>query len=308
MTAYVKNIAHRGGAALWPENTIIAFSNAIDMGADGIELDLQLSSDGALIIYHDDRLRPTNTQRDGKFIQPPGDLVKNLSLAQLQALDVGTDLNRRDNGLFTAYQGTPVPSWDDFMSLIDAKAPSQFLIYAELKTSLGETQENKALSEAFITAIAPRKDRERIHLVSFDWRCINRLRERFPDLNHAYTTLEFSITDPDQPLPNDRIETHFLRNASQNGAHWFGSYDWRAQKGNSHGEKILNAIAAAQGTGWFAYWRDITPERLAQAQALGIKVGAWTVNEQADMSRLKAMGIDAIITDRPDALKALDNN
>jgi len=49
-------LAHRGAAARYPENTLEAFSAAIEMGADGIELDVQLSKDGEIVAAHDERL------------------------------------------------------------------------------------------------------------------------------------------------------------------------------------------------------------------------------------------------------------
>ena len=55
--AQTLNIAHRGGADLWPENTMQAFERAIALGVDGIEFDLQLSADGHLLIHHDARLK-----------------------------------------------------------------------------------------------------------------------------------------------------------------------------------------------------------------------------------------------------------
>jgi len=50
-------IAHRGASALYRENTIAAFDAAIDMGADGIELDIRRSRDGVILVHHDARLR-----------------------------------------------------------------------------------------------------------------------------------------------------------------------------------------------------------------------------------------------------------
>ncbi|HCX66954.1 MAG TPA: hypothetical protein DHK64_05290, partial [Rhodobiaceae bacterium] len=44
------HVAHRGGAGLWPENTMVAFERAIAAGADGIELDVHLSRDGLLVV------------------------------------------------------------------------------------------------------------------------------------------------------------------------------------------------------------------------------------------------------------------
>jgi glycerophosphoryl diester phosphodiesterase len=66
---------------------------------------------------------------------------------------------------------------------------------------------------------------------------------------------------------------------------------------------VLDAIAAV-AEGWFANFRNATPENVAQARMRGLKVGAWTVNEIEDMRRLS--GLDAICTDRPDLLQTLE--
>src|SRR5438876_77031 len=55
--------AHRGGAALAPENTIDAFDNGLALGADGLELDVHLSRDGAVVVHHDRTLDRTTTLR-----------------------------------------------------------------------------------------------------------------------------------------------------------------------------------------------------------------------------------------------------
>lgn len=48
--------AHRGASEYWPENTLSSFYAGIDMGADGVETDVQRTKDGVLVIYHDPRL------------------------------------------------------------------------------------------------------------------------------------------------------------------------------------------------------------------------------------------------------------
>src|SRR5215510_4927947 len=55
--------AHRGGAALAPENTIAAFDNGLALGADGLELDVHLSRDGAVVVHHDRTLDRTTRLR-----------------------------------------------------------------------------------------------------------------------------------------------------------------------------------------------------------------------------------------------------
>jgi glycerophosphoryl diester phosphodiesterase len=73
-------IAHRGASAYAPENTLPAFDLAVRQGADMIELDVQRSADGALVVFHDD----TTVRWDGR--QRP---VATCSLSELRALDIG---------------------------------------------------------------------------------------------------------------------------------------------------------------------------------------------------------------------------
>jgi glycerophosphoryl diester phosphodiesterase len=67
---------------------------------------------------------------------------------------------------------------------------------------------------------------------------------------------------------------------------------------------VIDAIAQAGGQGWFPNFADATPDNVAYARARELKVGAWTVNRQDDMRRL--LYLDAICTDRPDLLQALE--
>jgi glycerophosphoryl diester phosphodiesterase len=78
---------------------------------------------------------------------------------------------------------------------------------------------------------------------------------------------------------------------------WAGGYD-AVRYDNS----ILKAIRAAGGDGWFPTYTDINAQSVAEARSLGLKVGAWTVDAEADMRRLIDLGLDAICTDRPDIL------
>src|SRR5581483_9467797 len=83
------NIAHRGGAALYPENTLAAFRDAVARGCDGAELDVQLSKDGEVAVFHDFRLKPEICRLDGEWLQKPTPLIKDLTLAELKRYDVG---------------------------------------------------------------------------------------------------------------------------------------------------------------------------------------------------------------------------
>src|SRR5882672_1613735 len=84
------NIAHRGGAALMPENTLAAFEDAVARGCDGAELDVQLTSDGVVVVHHDFRLKAGLARKDGVWLSEPGPRIKDLSLDELRQFDVGT--------------------------------------------------------------------------------------------------------------------------------------------------------------------------------------------------------------------------
>lgn len=89
--------AHRGGAALRPENTVAAFTHGLGLGADGIELDVRLSRDGVVVVHHDPTLERT-TNGKGRLRTYTAD-----ALAQL---DAGFTFRGRDGSF--PFRGTDV--------------------------------------------------------------------------------------------------------------------------------------------------------------------------------------------------------
>src|SRR6516162_8592208 len=83
-------IGHRGGAALKPENTLAAFEDSIARGADAVELDVQLSRDGEVVVYHDFTLN-ADASRDanGNWLAKPAPRIADLSGAELRSFDIG---------------------------------------------------------------------------------------------------------------------------------------------------------------------------------------------------------------------------
>lgn len=112
--------AHRGGAALAPENTIPAFDNALALGADGLEFDVHLSSDGVPVLVHDPTLDRTT---DGSGA------VADHRAAELAAVDAGFRFERDGSFPFRG-RGIGVPRLRDVL----ARYPTTPLI-VELKTS-----------------------------------------------------------------------------------------------------------------------------------------------------------------------------
>jgi glycerophosphoryl diester phosphodiesterase len=82
-------VAHRGGAALMPENTFPAFDHAVDLGVDWLEFDIEMTSDDRLIVQHDGTINPAYCSSDrGSGVA--GTPVRSLTLAQLQRFDCGS--------------------------------------------------------------------------------------------------------------------------------------------------------------------------------------------------------------------------
>lgn len=107
--------AHRGASAAAPENTLPAFELAIAHGADGIELDVQLSADGVPVAIHDESLQRTTGVKAE---------VGDLSATELANLDAGKD--------WPGFSGTGIPSLAEVMHLV---APTGLRINVELKDS-----------------------------------------------------------------------------------------------------------------------------------------------------------------------------
>ena len=96
---FPKYFAHRGACAYAPENTLVSFQTALDQGAQAIELDVKCSSDGEVIVLHDQTLdRTTNGSGD----------LRNHTLQQLQKLDAGAKFAEK-------YLGERIPTLRDVL-------------------------------------------------------------------------------------------------------------------------------------------------------------------------------------------------
>lgn len=108
--------AHRGASAYAPENTLSAFRMAHDQGADGVELDVQLTRDRRVVCLHDETLDRTTTGTGP---------VKALTLAEIKALDASAG---RDG-----FAGERVPTLDE---VLEALGPTGMTVNIELKNSI----------------------------------------------------------------------------------------------------------------------------------------------------------------------------
>ncbi len=110
------SLGHRGASRERPENTLAAFRRALEVGADGVEFDVQLTKDGEVVVIHDERLDRTT---DGTG------WVKDHTYAELRDLDAG-------RWFAPAYRGERIPTLSEVLALV---AENTRLINVELKNS-----------------------------------------------------------------------------------------------------------------------------------------------------------------------------
>jgi len=184
-------------------------------------------------------------------------------------------------------------------------SPKPFQLFVELKTSFSDralSAAPQAVAQAAIDVLTKADYLDRAILVGFDWPGLLHAKKIAPGAQCWFTTLAQSWFGAGAPPSHDDPPAApalaMLRHWAETGTSpWAGGYD--AVK---YGGSILKAIQAAGGDGWFPMYRDATPEAIAEAHALGLKVGAWTIDDPADMRTALANRLDAICTDRPDLL------
>jgi glycerophosphoryl diester phosphodiesterase len=264
------NIAHRGGAQLWPENTLPAFRSAAAAGYDAAELDVQLTRDDRLVVFHDFRLKPGLCRtahgewlRRRRFGRPSA--IRDLSFSELQQYDVGRakpgTLYARRHAHVAWQDGVPMPLLSDVIAAVQAADP-RFRLFIEIKTALSRRAVSapaEAVADAVLDELRAQQFLANCVLVGFDWTGLIHAKTRQPEVQCWFTTSARSRMGPHQ-------------------------------------------IAAEGGDGWFCPLNRANTRAIEKARACGLRFGVWTVDSLRDMQRLIAAGVDGICTDRPDRL------
>ncbi len=216
-------IAHRGASAYEPENTLRSFRRAIDMGAEMMELDVRLSSDGHLVVIHDKKVdRTTN----GKGF------VREMTLSDLRKLDAG--------------KGEKIPTFEEVIDL----AKGKIKLVVELKDKGTEEKVIKLIKESGLI--------DDVFLVSFHCDLVKRAKSLEP-----------------------RIRTGLIM---------LFSFDTVAKGKECH----VDAVAPSH------YF--ITSGMVERVHKSGMYLFTWTVDDPKKAKKLKEMGVDGIVTNKPDLI------
>lgn len=246
-------LGHRGASAHYPENTLLAFRQALLAGADGVEMDVMLCASGEPVVVHDDDLGRVTGGQEGSGID-----VRSATLAELRRHDVG--------------RGERVPTLSEVLDALGEEA----LINIELKSrdvkSAGDYAgliHNDGLAAAVAQTLRRARRPRRCTLVSsFDpfqlWRFASCAADLLPDVPLGYLF--------------HRQQARPLREA------WLSR---TMPLSALHPDAAL--IDAASMRRWAGQ---------------GYAIHTWTVDELTEIAALAALGVQAIITNHPGAVRA----
>lgn len=283
---------HRGARGLLPENTLPGFARALGIGVTTLETDIAITRDGVLVISHDPSLNPDITRGpDGAFLSGRGPLIVQTDWAELKRYDVGRiNPASRYAQTFSTQQpvdGTRLPTLEELFALVRRSGNTQVRFALETKvfpTAPDATLAPEPFARALISAIRQAGVASRTTILSFDWRTLKVVQAEAPEIGTVYLS----------------AQQRWLDNI---GAGSPQASPWTAGLRHADHGSVPKMVHAAGGRIWSVYFGDLTPELLKEAKALGLTVLVWTVNETAQMARFIEMGVDGIVTDRPDLLR-----
>ena len=233
--------AHRGARRVAPENTLPAFAAALEMGADGIELDVHLTADGQLVVIHDFNVQKT-TDGHGE--------VERMTADEVARLDAGSHFS-------PVFAGTRIPRLEEVLDLVGDRCR----VNIEIKSNDPYARD---ASDSVAALIRARNLYAQVIVSSFNPITLIKMRHLDPAIALGM------LYDGEMPP--------FFRPV------WAGP-PISPQAQHPHHGLVDEAY-------------------MAWARKIGAQVNTWTVNEPTEARRLADLGVDTLITDVPDVLRA----
>lgn len=168
-------VAHRGAAAVAPENTMEAYRRAVEMGADAIELDVQLSADGEMVLIHDETVDRT-TDLTGS--------IASMTLDQLRAADAGFRFEAPDGTFPFRGKGLTIPTFGEVLEWL----PDGTGLVVEVKAHAATAPVIEALRSSRVRAAGE------LSLISFEEVILDEARRLDPEIPTGYLLV------PSQPI------------------------------------------------------------------------------------------------------------
>jgi glycerophosphoryl diester phosphodiesterase len=185
-------VAHRGGAALMPENTFPAFDNAVRLGVDMLEFDMQMTADDRLVITHDGTVNSTFCTADPGSGLSPGP-IRAMNLADVLKFDCGSK-HRAIYPTQKPVPGTHMPTPDAFFARYE---DTHVLLFGETKMPNASEGEVDPVAFTRLVAAAVHKYglENRFILQSADYRTIDAMHDVNPRIRTCLLSPWLAKTD-----------------------------------------------------------------------------------------------------------------
>lgn len=262
--------AHRGGRGLMPENTTPAMLNAIDLGITTLEMDTHISSDGKVFLAHDYYINPSFTlDENGREIPETDDkkhILYQMKYEQIRKYDVGSKINSRfpDQKKFKTYIPLLSEVMDSVQAYIKETGKKQVFYNIETKSIVSGDNKLHPEPEKFVDILVKVIEKKKL----IPWVVIQSFDVRtLQVLNRKYP----------------HIKTSFLIENTQ------------SFEGNMKLLGFKPFIISPNA-------KLVTVEFVNKSHQQNLKVIPWTVNTKEDIEKLKALGVDGIISDYPNLL------
>ena len=261
--------AHRGGRGLMPENTIPAMLNGLLLGVTTLEMDAVITKDGQVILSHEPFFNhEITTLPNGHFVEEKEEKKYNvytMTYAETQQYDVGMRPHPRFPQQQKLKAAKPLLSQVIDSAEAFAAARHRPLPFYNIETKIQPLTDNifhpgpYVFVDLLMKVILEKKISDRVIIQSFDPRSLQIVHKKYPTLKTALLIEDFDKRSPDDQL------------------------------------KLLGFTPTIYSPAY-----QLVNEHLLQyCHQKNMKVVAWTVNDKAEIARLKQLGADGIISDYP---------
>lgn len=273
-------VAGATGYGRWPANSLEGARQCLAQAIDGIEIDVQMTSDGHVVAHHDYWLNPNASRLDGQWLEDRSAPIKSLTLAELRRYDVGSlkpgsDYAQR-YGARAPMDGVSIPTLAELFDLLRAAEGPRQLFYVEIKTDPTDPDaapDPAAVTEAVIAAAEAADYVDHTKIIAFDWQVLRLAQARNPAIATAHLTIPQALATTSKRSPDA-------------DSPWTDGFDPR-----HHGGSDIAAIKAHGGMEWSPYFTDVTAETVAEAASLGLRVGPWGLSGLEDIERMIDLGV-----------------
>jgi glycerophosphoryl diester phosphodiesterase len=260
---------HRGCRGLMPENTIPAMLHALDLGVTTLEMDIAFTKDGVAILSHEPFFNhELTTKADGSFITEKEEKnfnIYTMSFAETQTYDIGLKPHLRfpQQKKIAAHKPSLTALFDSVQQYMATS--NRPLPYFNIETKTQPATDNiyhpapEAFVDMLMKVIKEKGMEDFVTIQSFDFRTLQYLHKHYPAIKTAML-----IEDYDKRTFEDQI-------------------------------KALGFAPTIYSPAYIL----ATEAVIKKCHAQNIKIIPWTVNDKKEIERLKALGVDGIITDYP---------